>query len=252
MGSVMFGVEEIGVETAEIAFLSETQYMKDFLNSIVVDGSSKGAYFSCLKEALQSEVTCVRDDYVFATNESYPAIGHVGEVENPLLRYSDTKHLRLKELWRGATKTEFNGLVDRRAFAFGVKVPRGSNVVSARWVFTWKVDKADCVIKPKARLVARGFSQVHTVEFMETYSPTLETLCVKTGVAAAVERDWELRQVDVKQAFVQADLDYDVYMKLPDGRGDKSGEIAKLNKAVYGLKQLSWTPVVVETYSSAR
>ena len=114
---------------------------------------------------MQSEVTFVRDDYVFATSESYPAIGHVSEAENPPLR------------------------------------PRGSNVVSARWVFTWKVDKAGCVIKPKVRLVARGFSQVHTIDFMETYSPTPEALCVKTVVAVAVERDWELRQLDVKQVF---------------------------------------------------
>ena len=78
---------------------------------------------------------------------------------------------------------------------------------------------------------------MHTVDFMETYSPTPETLCVKTVVAVALERDWELRQLDVKQAFIQADLDYDVYMKLPDGCGDKSGEIVKLNKVVNGLKQ---------------
>ena len=64
VGSVMFGAEKLGVETAEIAFLSETQYMKDFLKSIDVDGSSKGTYFSCLEEVLQSEVTCVRDGYL--------------------------------------------------------------------------------------------------------------------------------------------------------------------------------------------
>ena len=75
---------------------------------------------------------------------------------------------------------------------------------------------------------------------------------VKTVVAVAVERDWELRELDVKQAFIQADLDYDVYMKLPDGCGDKSGEIVKLNKAGYGLKQarrqwlLRLTQVLVE------
>ena len=56
-------------------------------------------------------------------------------------------------------------------------------------------------------------------------------------MAVAVERDRGLRQLDVKQAFIQADLDYDVYMKLPIGCGDNSGEIVKLNKAVYGLKQ---------------
>ena len=55
--------------------------------------------------------------------------------------------------------------------------------------------------------------------------------------AVAVEPHWELRQLDVKQAFIQADLDCDGYTKLPDGCEDKSGEIVKLNKAVYGLKQ---------------
>ena len=105
VGSVTFGAEGIGVETAEIAFLSETQYVKDFLNSVDVDGTSKRTYFSCLEEVLQSEVTCVRDDYVFATSELYPAMGHVSEVENPPIRFSDIKHLKLKELWHGATKT---------------------------------------------------------------------------------------------------------------------------------------------------
>ena len=42
---------------------------------------------------------------------------------------------------------------------------------------------------------------------METYSPTPEVLCVKTMMAVAVECDWELRQLDVKQAFIQAYLD---------------------------------------------
>ena len=220
--------------------------MKNFLNSMDED-------IRCLEEALQSEVTCVPDDYIFATSESYPPIGHVSEVENSPLRFSDIKLLKLKELWHGATKTEFNRFVDIKAFAFGVKVRRGSNVVRARWVFTWKVEKASCVIKPKARKVARGFSQVHTVDdFVETYSPTPEALCVKTVVAVAVERDWELRQLDVKQAYIQTDLGYDVYMKLPDGCGDKSGEIVKLNKAVNGLKQagrqwsLRLTQVIVE------
>ena len=55
--------------------------------------------------------------------------------------------------------------------------------------------------------------------------------------AVAVENDWELRQLDVKQAFIQADSDFNVFMKLPDGCGDNSGRVVKLNKSVYGLKQ---------------
>ncbi|CAM9928322.1 unnamed protein product, partial [Ascophyllum nodosum] len=64
---------------------------------------------------------------------------------------------------------EFNGLVDLRDFAIGVKLPRDLKVGSARWVFAWKVGKAGYVIKPKATLDAKGFSQVYTVDFMETF-----------------------------------------------------------------------------------
>ena len=63
---------------------------------------------------------------------------------------------------------------------------------------------------------------MHTVDFMNTYSPTPEALCVKTVVVVAVECDWKLRQLDVKQVFIQADLDDDVYMKL-EGFNDSGG-----------------------------
>jgi hypothetical protein len=56
VGSVLFGAEEIGVETAELAFLSETHFMKDFPNPIGVDSSSKGTYFSCVEEVLLERV----------------------------------------------------------------------------------------------------------------------------------------------------------------------------------------------------
>ena len=99
------------------------------------------------------------------------------------------------------------------------------------------MDKDGNVVKPKARLVARGFSQVHTVDFMETYTPTPAASSVKCLVAVAVENNWQLRKVDVKQTFFQVDLDFNVFMKLLDGCGDKSGRVVKLNKSVYGLKQ---------------
>ena len=91
-------------------------------------------------------------------------------------------------------------------------------------------------MKPKARLVGRGFSRVHTVDFLETYAPTPAASSVKLLVAIAVKNDWEVRQLDVKQAFIQADLDFNVFKKIPDGCGDKSGKVVRLNKSVYGLR----------------
>ena len=141
-----------------------------------------------------------------------------------------------------AMRAEFKGLVSLNAFEFVDVVPNGVNSVSARWVFAWKVDKDGNIVKPKARLVARGFSQVHTVDFLETYASTPAASCVKLLVAIAVENDWKLRQLDVNQAFIQADLDFNVFIKLPDGSEDKRGKVVKLNKSVYGLNQVgrSW------------
>ena len=46
---------------------------------------------------------------------------------------------------------------------------------------------------------------------------------------------------DVDQAFVQSDLEEDVYLRLPKGCGDLSGKVVRLNKRLYGLKQASRT-----------
>ena len=88
-----------------------------------------------------------------------------------------------------AMRAEFKGLVGLRAFEFVDVEPGGVNVVSARWVFAWKVDKDSNIVKPKARLVARGFSQVHTVDFLKTYAPAPAASSVKLLVAIAVKND---------------------------------------------------------------
>ena len=85
--------------------------------------------------------------------------------------------------------------------------------------------------------MARGLSKVHTADFLETYAPTPAASSVELLIAVAVKHDWELRQLDVKQAFIRADVDFNVFMKLPEGCGDKSGKVVKLNKTVYRLKQ---------------
>ena len=106
-------------------------------------------------------------------------------------------------------------------------------------MFARKVDKAGYAIRAKARLVVKGFSRVHTVHFMKTYLPTLGELCVETVVVVAVGRDRELRQLDVKRAFIQANLAYDAYMMFSDECGEKSSKITKLNKGVSNMLDAS-------------
>ena len=86
-------------------------------------------------------------------------------------------------------------------------------------------------------MVARGFGHIHNVDFSETFAPTPSAASVKIAVAVASEKGWLLRHLDVKQAFIQAHLDEAVYMRLPAGCGDMSGEVVLLQRAVHGLRQ---------------
>ena len=128
-----------------------------------------------------SEFVCLHvcDGVAFATSEEFglaavedTTIGHISEVEEPPLRVGDVTYKNLRGVWEGAIRAEYKGLVGLNAFEFVDVVPGGVNVVSTRWVLAWKVDKDGNIVKPKARLVARGFSQMHTVDFLETYVPT--------------------------------------------------------------------------------
>ena len=110
-------------------------------------------------------------------------------------------------------------------------------MIDARWVFKWKADETGKIVKAKARLVAKGFKQKYGVDYLETFSPTPNAASQRLLVALACKYNLELLHWDIEQAFVQSELDHEVFMQLPPGCGSMSGKIARLSKSLYGLKQ---------------
>ena len=78
-------------------------------------------------------------------------------------------------------------------------------------------------MKAKARLVGKGFKQKHGVDYLETFSPTANAASIRLIVALVCKYDLELLHFDIEQAFVQSELDHEVFMKLPPGCGSMSG-----------------------------
>ena len=81
--------------------------------------------------------------------------------------------------------------------------------------------------------------QKANIDFGELYAPTVAVSSIRLLAALACEQDLSLRHFDVDQAFVQSELEEEVFMQLPQGCGRLSGKIVKLSKSLYGLRQAS-------------
>ena len=106
----------------------------------------------------------------------------------------------------------------------------GQTCISTRWVVMKKGENI------KARLVARGF-QEH--EEIRVDSPTVGKSVTRIGLTIAASRQWEIKSMDIKSAFLQSDdLDRDVFL-IPPKEAKTEGKIWKLNKCLYGLNDAS-------------
>ena len=95
-------------------------------------------------------------------------------------------------MWLSAFAEEFDGLIDADAFRL-VEVPKGANIVSGRWVNSWKTDGDGQVLKAKSRMVARGFSQSYGDDFLEVAFPTVAPTTTKITLRVAVELGWPIK-----------------------------------------------------------
>ena len=143
------------------------------------------------------------------------------------MSFADVERSQYQDVWNNSDHAEFSGLWNSNAFR-RLKMgesPKNANVVTVKWVRSCETDDRGNVIKPKSRMVTRGYDQIHNVYFSETFAPTPSAASVKIAVAVANEKGWLLRHLDVKQTFIQAYLDEAVYMRLSAGCGDMSNEV---------------------------
>ena len=155
--------------------------------------------------------------------------------------YEEAMDCKEWEKWMKAMVEEIDSLLRNGTWVL-VERPDGRRVVSCKWIFKKKLEGADSEnVRFKARLVARGFTQEHGVDYDEVFSPVVKHTSIRILLAIVARRDWELEQLDVKTAFLHGDLKETLYMAQPKGfvKAGDEGKVCLLKKSIYGLKQAS-------------
>ena len=141
-----------------------------------------------------------------------------------------------RDKWRAAIKKEF-GDMNRRGVWRNFKradMPANKRCVKNKWVFKIKRNGVF-----RARLVACGYTQIPGVDFTENYAPVINDVTWRIMLIAMMKWNLEGILIDVECAFLEGELEEEVYMNCPEGLDGLNNQVdcVKLEKSIYGLVQ---------------
>ena len=119
-----------------------------------------------------------------------------------------------------------------------VELPTGWTAIGCWWVYAVKTTPDSDFEKSKARLVAQGFTQWSRMDDYDITSPVVKFDSIQTIRAMANHLNWEIEMMDIKGAYLNSELDEEIYMAQPNHFDNGSRCVLKLVWALYGLKQV--------------
>ena len=145
-----------------------------------------------------------------------------------------------KTQWHEAMQKEYSSLTQKKTWRL-VPRPTDKNIVKNKWVYNLKRNEKGEIDRFKARLVAKGYTQTEGVDYDEIFSPVAKFQSIRSLLALANAYDLDVHHMDVTTAFLNGDLDCEIYMEQPEGfiDPDHPDYVCLLDKSLYGLKQSS-------------
>lgn len=138
--------------------------------------------------------------------------------------------------WQEAMTDEMTSLKKNSVWEL-TELPHNQRAINNKWVFRIKMKPNGLVDKYKARLVVKGCAQKRGIDYEDTFAPVARFESIRILLSVAVAKNFQIRQFDIKAAFLYGDLDEVIFMRQPEGFDDGTGRVCRLRKSLYGLKQ---------------
>jgi hypothetical protein len=121
----------------------------------------------------------------------------------------------------------------------GTWYPPGHRAIGLKWIFKVKRDEHGNIVKHKARLVVKGYAQRREIDYDEVFAPVAQLDSVQLLIALAAHRGWEVHHMDVKLAFLNGDLQEEVYVQQPAGfvNADRSTKFSDSGRHFTGFNR---------------
>jgi hypothetical protein len=178
-----------------------------------------------------------------------------GEVIREPHSVEDAKCLPKWPQWQAAMEEEMRRIKELGTWVL-VPKPAEVNVVGCKWVYKLKRDAKGNITRYKARLVAQGFTQVPGVDYVDTFAPVAKFSTLRVLLALAAHNDWEVHQMDVKNAYLNGTLTETIFMRQPPGFIDAGNpkHVCRLVRGLYGLRQSGrvWYQMLTHAFKDLR
>ncbi|CEG39832.1 reverse partial [Plasmopara halstedii] len=122
-----------------------------------------------------------------------------------------------------------------------VPPPRGRKAIGNKWVFRIKKNQDGVIERYKARMVAKGFAQKYGIDYEEIFAPVAKFTSIRFLLSLSAKYNLTIHQMDVKTAFLNGELEENIFMAQPEGYVSAShpDHVCKLKRSLYGFKQSS-------------
>ena len=151
------------------------------------------------------------------------------------------KHRDRRE-WLDSVLQEYTNLASKGTWRIAL-LPKGRKMLGCRLVLKRKMGKNSNMSSRKARCVIQGYTQVEGADYQRLFQPVAALSTLRNQCCFALQRKQDLKSCDFEQAFVQSDLDTDIYVRWPPGivpprsTEQSTPSCLHVKKAQYGCKQ---------------